>query len=373
MQTYALEFSRELASRGYEVCVFTRPHDAGEAEIPGIRVIPVLAGRRHLDRRILGGYQIDVWHVMNAAYSWLALETAPVIISVHGNDFLRPYIPVERPNLGRLPGLWRSKKWVPGIEATLGHWLTHRTVRKSLPKARHIIANSRYTEKVLLEHYSACRGKTSAGMVGVSPEYLQAGVSTRHPGMTSLVSVARLAEPRKNIDLVLRALSGLRDKYDFTYTIVGDGWLRPTLESLARELGLADRVCFKGFTSSGELKDILERCDLFVLISSIMPGSHEGFGIAYLEANACGSPVLAARLAGAAEAVNEGLSGMFVEEITVPAISKALDRFLSGQICFDPSACRDFASRFTWKRVVDHAIEFYSPAKAELGAREPVA
>lgn len=373
MQTYAFEFSRELANRGHEVHVFTKPHPEGEITIPGIRVIPVLAGWRRRDRRILTEYRIDVWHVMNAAYGWLALETSPVIISVHGNDFLRPYIPVERLGLSHWPGLWRSKKWVPAIESALARWLTLRTVRKALPKATHIIANSRYTEKVFLERYPACRGKTSAGMVGVSQDYLEVAYDPPHRQKASLVTVARLAEPRKNVDLVLRALAGLKEKYDFTYTIVGDGGLRPALESLSMELGLSGRVRFTGFVSHDELKIILGRSDLFILVSSIIPGSHEGFGIAYLEANACGAPVLAARLAGAAEAVSEGVSGMFVDEITVPAVGMALDRFLNGQIAFETSACRDFARQFTWKKVVDHAIGSYQPQPhtTELADRIP--
>jgi glycosyltransferase involved in cell wall biosynthesis len=99
---------------------------------------------------------------------------------------------------------------------------------------------------------------------------------------------------------------------------------------------------------------------LFVLTSSGLRNSVEGFGIVYLEANACGTPVLAARIAGAAEAVEEGESGFFVEEPSVSRIAQALDSYLSGKIRFESSACIAFARKFTWKKVVDHASQFYS-------------
>ena len=104
----------------------------------------------------------------------------------------------------------------------------------------------------------------------------------------------------------------------------------------------------------------LSSADLFILTSSTLPASHEGFGIAYLEANAAGAPVLAARLAGAIEAVDEGVSGMFVDEPTVAQIQAAIERLLSGHVSFDPERCREFASRFTWRRVAEHFTACYA-------------
>ena len=68
---------------------------------------------------------------------------------------------------------------------------------------------------------------------------------------------------------------------------------------------------------------------------------------------------LAARLAGAAEAVEEGTSGVFVDEPTIENLAEALGRFLRGEIRFDRQACRNFAHRFTWRKVVDHALQYY--------------
>jgi phosphatidylinositol alpha-1,6-mannosyltransferase len=177
-----------------------------------------------------------------------------------------------------------------------------------------------------------------------------------------LLTVARLSEARKNVDQVLRALALLKDRHDFRYTIVGDGYDRPRLETLAKELGIEERVRFAGFVSQEELLDTYAQSDLMILTSAVIPGSHEGFGIVYLEAAASGVPCLAARLGGAAEAVEEGRSGFFVETPAVDALAAALGRFLRREIRFEQEACREFARRFLWKNVVDHALKYY-PAK----------
>ena len=359
IETYAYEFCRELASRSHRVTVFTQRHSKGEVEVPGLAVIPALRMSRPRDREILDDGSVDVWHVMNAAYAWLALETKAVVVSVHGNDFLKPYLGVARPRFDRLPWLWRSSVVRPKIENALGLWRTVGLMARALPRAAHIYANSRYTEQAFLKKYPACRGITSAAMVGVGAGFFADALPGGALGTSNLITVCRLAEPRKNVDRVLEALARLKDRYRFSYTIVGDGPLRSGLERLSAHLGLADRVRFAGFVNPTTLRSLLRESDLFALASSVRRGSHEGFGIAYLEANACGVPVLAARLAGAVEAVEEGASGFFVDAPDVASIAAALERFFSQKVLFDRAACRAFAARFTWKRVVDHALGYY--------------
>ena len=358
VETYACEFAQELARRGHGVTVYTQPHAKGEMALSGVKVVPSLRARAAADRSLVRSATADVWHVMNAAYAWVALE-APAVISVHGNDFLQPYIRAARPALDRLPGMWRSSNIRPWVERALGGWLTARSMARALPRAAHIFANSRYTEQVFLEKYPACRGITSAAMVGVSPAFLAQPLKPSPPGTSKLITVCRLAEPRKNVALVLQALANLKGRHQFSYTVVGDGPLRAGLERLTAELDLADRVRFVGFVDGTSLRELLADSDLFILTSSVHRGSHEGFGIAYLEANACGTPVLAARLAGAVEAGEEGVSGFFVEAPQAPAIEAALERFFRREVRFDRTSCRAFASRFTWRRVVDHAVSYY--------------
>jgi glycosyltransferase involved in cell wall biosynthesis len=336
-------------------------HPKGEHELPGVRIKPVLRLCRAADRATIASCRPDVWHALNAAYAWISEERPNSVVSVHGNDFLRPYYPVAQPDLKHMPLAWRWSDDVARRLRPLWLGLTTRLVRKSLSRARHIITNSCYTERVLLECIPKCRGRTSVAFVGAGAHFFDVVHQPSTDGVPRLLTVCRLSEPRKNVDRVLRALARLGDHHDFRYTVVGDGYDRPRLETLAGELHLGERVRFAGFVSRDELLDIYARSDLMVLASTVIPGSHEGFGIVYLEAAASGVPSLAARLAGAAEAVDEGKSGMYVEEPTVEAITDALARFLAGQIKFDQESCRDFARQFTWGKVVDRSLPYYVP------------
>ncbi len=360
VETYSCEFARELANRGHSVFVLTRKRLERAINIPGIEVIQRLKFRRNPDNSLIQNYKPDVWHVMNAAYAWIAAHTGPVVLSVHGNDFLIPYILVGRLDLDMI---WRGRlqmRRLTAFDIELGKYLTRRLVRAGIPKVHHIIANSRFTEQALLQRFPECRGKTSVGFVGVEESFFEVKRIPRSANdPVRFLTVCRLSEPRKNIDQVLIALSTLKDKYNFEYRVVGDGYMKVRLEALARQLGLAERVRFTGFVPGDELKRFFASSDLFILASTLLPGSHEGFGIVYLEANACGVPVLAAKLGGAVEAVEEGISGMFVQTPSAENISSALEHFLSGDIIFEAETCRSFAKRFTWKRVVDHMIPYY--------------
>jgi phosphatidyl-myo-inositol dimannoside synthase len=355
IQTYGYEFARELASRGHEVTVFTCPHAGGELDCANFRIDPSLQLRRHLDRRILQTGPFDVWHAMNASYAWLALEAPRVFVTIHGNDFLWPYLPVARLDLRErlhLPFGSNADRW-------LGDWLTRGLVKRALPRAEHVFANSKYTREIFLGRYPECSDRTTAAMVGVSQNYFSRPRPARPPGPPRLLTVCRLAEPHKNVDIVLKALARLRTDFDFHYTVVGDGHLRSSLEKLTDASGLRDRVTFAGFIDAAELHPLLLTSDLFILTTSATPIAYEGFGLVYLEAAACGLPVLAARIGGAVEAVQEGVTGMFVEEVTTEAVELRLRQFLTGGACFASMACMKFAESFSWANVVDHCLDFY--------------
>lgn len=227
-------------------------------------------------------------------------------------------------------------------------------MKRRLGQARRIFANSDYTKEVFLQRYPACRGLVMKAGVGVASRYFDRPISPKQRSKpVRLLTVCRLSEPRKNVDVVLRAVASLRPEFAFTYTIVGDGHLRTRLEELTSELKIADVVNFAGKVSERELISCYHESDLFVLPSSVLEASFEGFGIVYLEANACGVPTLAARAGGAAEAVDEGVSGFFVEEPSVEHVSAGLRAFLLGHRTFGAERCRNFAAQFNWAQVVD--------------------
>jgi phosphatidylinositol alpha-1,6-mannosyltransferase len=141
-----------------------------------------------------------------------------------------------------------------------------------------------------------------------------------------LLSVGRLI-PRKGMDLVLEALPKvLKQCPDMIYKIVGDGPDRSRLEQLSLELGVDEAVDFLGYAENGDLPSIYQSADIFVLPSREMKdeSSIEGFGIVYLEASACGLPVIAGRSGGAVEAVIEGETGILVDPYDSEILGEAI-------------------------------------------------
>jgi phosphatidylinositol alpha-1,6-mannosyltransferase len=360
VEIYAAEFAKALVTLGYEVTVFVHTHHTIELSIPGVTLCPVLKFCRRLDKDILRQYAVDAWHVMNAAHSWLALETdKPVVVSIHGNDFLNPYPLTGTPALASWGPLWRYASILASLDRWLGKKLTPAYMRKALPKAQIILANSHYTEQVFLANFPECVGKTLVAQVGVSDDFLAIFLDNKNNVLPQLLTVSRLSEPRKNVDRVIEALSQLNTQFDFRYTIIGDGSFKPQLEMLVKNLGLEDKVKLLGRRSTEDVIAAMRLADLFVLPSSTLPDSHEGFGIVYLEAAACGTPSLATRQAGAVEAIGDGESGFFVDEPTIENIKDALQQFLKGDMNFNSQTCRHFAEQFTWQRVVEKALPYY--------------
>lgn len=352
VETYAWQLAKELGQRpDMQVTVYAPPNSAGIVAPPGVTIKPVLKSCMGLDWPRLKDEPIDVWHAMSACHAWIAEKSRPTVVSVHGNDFLAPYPLTMRPAL-TLPGLYALRTLLWRRLRPIWQRVTHKMLARALPRATAILANSRYTAEVLLKQHPACADKTHVAWVGVDPTFFSVSRAPRN-NVPQLLTVSRLSEPRKNVDLVLHALASLKDRFEFEYTVAGEGGLRPELERLADSLGLGERVRFVGRVSDAALCNLYGSADLFVLTASIVPGSHEGFGIVYLEAAASGVPSLAARLAGAAEAVAEGRSGFFVDTPDVASLSNALARFLAGEIRFNADVCRDFAHGFDWKRIAD--------------------
>jgi len=135
-------------------------------------------------------------------------------------------------------------------------------------------------------------------------------------GRRVIMVLCRLSgtERYKGVDEVLELMPRLFLKEPrLTFLVAGDGDDRPRLEGKAATLGVADRVVFTGFVPEAEKIDHYRLADAFV-----MPGRGEGFGFVFLEALACGVPVVASKLDGSREAVRNGLLGRLVDP-TAPA------------------------------------------------------
>jgi phosphatidylinositol alpha-1,6-mannosyltransferase len=159
------------------------------------------------------------------------------------------------------------------------------------------------------------------------PGERDAGIIARHglEGKKILLTVGRLV-PRKGMDMAIRAMPlVLKERPDVHYLMVGDGEYRPYLERLVTELGLEQHVTFAGAVGEDELVRYYRSCDIFAMPNRTMPdGDTEGFGLVFLEANACGKPVIGGLAGGAVEAVKDGQTGFLVDGNEPSAIARAV-------------------------------------------------
>jgi glycosyltransferase involved in cell wall biosynthesis len=142
-----------------------------------------------------------------------------------------------------------------------------------------------------------------------------------------LMTVARLwsGDIYKGVDVTIRALPKIAQVFpEVKYLVIGRGDDQPRLAQLAQDLGVSDRVVFAGFVPTEQLVDHYRLADAY-----IMP-SQEGFGIVYLEAMACGVPVLSGDDDGSADPLQDGKLGWRVPHRNPEAVAAACLEILQG-------------------------------------------
>lgn len=170
-----------------------------------------------------------------------------------------------------------------------------------------------------------------------------------HP---TLLTVARLVE-RKGIDTVLRALPEIAEQHPgVRYAIAGEGEDRRRLEALAAQLGVAERVEWLGYVRHDQLAPLYASADVFALPSRSIPerADIEGFGLVLLEAQASGTPVIAARSGGMPDAIQDGVSGVLVPPSDPGALARAASSLLADDArrAQMSEAALAFAASMTW-------------------------
>ncbi len=170
--------------------------------------------------------------------------------------------------------------------------------------------------------------------IGPKPQDLLAKYNLT--GAKILMTVARLrsTDSYKGVDVTIQALPQIAETFpNVKYLVIGRGDDRSRLAQLAADLGVAERVIFAGFVPTENLAAHYRLADAYV-----MP-SQEGFGIVYLEALACGVPVLAGDADGSADPLQNGKLGWRVSHRDSEAVAVGCIEMLKGE---DPRCDRNF-------------------------------
>ncbi len=157
---------------------------------------------------------------------------------------------------------------------------------------------------------------------GVDPDEYR---MRRHVGRGSrLLFTGRLSE-MKGIPILLEAVARLLDSWpELILDLAGDGPDRSVIEMQIRRLGIANHVRVLGYRSSEQVRDLLHDADVFVL-----PSFAEGVPVVLMEAMASGVPVIATRIAGIPELVEDGVCGLLTPPGDADSLLAAIERLLA--------------------------------------------
>jgi N-acetyl-alpha-D-glucosaminyl L-malate synthase BshA len=175
-------------------------------------------------------------------------------------------------------------------------------------------------------------------------------------GHRHIMHVSNFREVKRVKDVV-RVFARIRRAMPATLVMVGDGPERPEAESEAKELGVAEDVKFLGRLDSVAM--LLQGCELFLL-----PSTTESFGLAALEAMACGAVVVATRVGGIPEVVNDGIDGILEPVGSVEAMGRrAVDLLRDGDAL---ARMRDAAIAKAGQFSADRIVPMYEALYAEV-------
>jgi glycosyltransferase involved in cell wall biosynthesis len=252
------------------------------------------------------------------------LNSFDLVIAGHAR-LLTPIRRVLETVRGESPQCWA---WAHGTEV----WgYLGATLAQDLNWADKVVAVSEFTASQVTEWVEPDRLYAVPNMVDTS--LFTPGNDGSEVKRDEILIVGRLAARAryKGHDMLMQALQILERKHSLKacLSIVGDGDGRPRLEAIAGQCKLDHRVEFRGRIGTKELIEAYRRCAVFAMPSRVDPHPRkvwtgEGFGVVYLEAAACGRPVIASTEGGAPEAIIPGKTGFLVDPRSPEAIADSL-------------------------------------------------
>ena len=275
------------------------------------------------------GYQIDLIH----AHSYLPAGTAavrlgkeeniPVVVTEHSSAVLEKDLTPYRVNL--LKNVVRDSS-------------TFICVSNALKKA---VLELISKERELVVIPNAVSKKFSCENVEKGDKF-------------TFISIGNLVES-KRFDLTIKAFAeSFAGNHKIQLKILGDGILRESLQLLAQKYNVEEQVVFEGRVSRESVIQELRNSNLFVL-----PSDYETFGVVYIEAMACGLPVIATKNGGAEDIVSED-TGYLIERNNMEQLAQIMQTAYEEYDAFDRIKIAEICQqRFGEKEVADKLIKLY--------------
>ncbi len=385
MNVYVLQSALQMARRGVEVEIFTRATSSADAPVvqvaPGVLVRNVVAGpfeglaKYDLPTQLCaftagvlraeathepGYYDIVHSHYwLSGQVGWLARDrwAVPLVHTAHTLAAVKNAALAD----GDAPE--------PPLRA-VGE-------QQVVDEADRLIVNTETEAQQLVSLHHADRSRIDVVHPGVDLELFTPGdrADARAalglaPDEQVLAFVGRI-QPLKAPDVLLRAAARLTGRFGALRVLVaggpsGSGLAAPeALIQLAEELGITAHVTFLPPQSREQLVDVYRAADLVAV-----PSYSESFGLVAIEAQACGTPVVAAAVGGLPVAVRDGVTGTLVDGHDVDDWAQAIGALLDRGPHTMSAAAVEHAATFSWARTVDALLTSYGRAIADYRARQ---
>lgn len=370
MSIYVREVSRWVAMAGHTVDIFT--YTPGPEEpvdlYPRVRLIHLYrAGRKDIPKE-------QLFHHAPVAARRLAQFARAEHLNydiIHSHYWLSGVIGdmVQKhwrcPHLIMFHTLGLIKNRTTAGEAEPGLRIDHE--RKLVDAAQGVVAPTTGERENLIRYYGALPEKVHTIPCGVNLDRFKPMDQRRarlqlelDPDTDLIFFVGRFA-PVKGIDLLLQAVAELLPRFPKLRLLLagGDGPHAETTKTLmdqAAAMAIDRHVSLAGCIHHDELPRYYSAADLLA-----QPSSYESFGLVSLEALACGTPVAATAVGGAASIIREGLNGTLIERPSGKDIAKGIERLLVQKRRQPPQPDRIRASigGFGWDRIAHAVMQTY--------------
>ena len=370
MNVYVMEVAKDLGRLGNQVDVYTRFHDPDDPQIIEIgenaRVVHIKAGpyfetkqtlHRHIPEflaglrtfRQLDGIAYDMVH----SHYWLS--------GCAGLEMSREW---DVPHVATFHTLARRKlRSRPGESESELRMKAETEVMRGVDK---LVVSTEEESDDITRLYGVPEENVEVIPGGVNLELFSLSDKAKARGELGIeedkviLSVGR-AEPLKGLDILIGALHRMDDLPNTRLVLVGGQPGRDRelvrLKSMAGALGISDNITFAGAVVQSELPKYMSAADVFA-----MPSYHESFGLAALEAMACGIPVVAARVGGLKTIIRNGQTGYLIDWHCPEPFAQQLDVLLSNPYLRETMGreARARAEQMSWSRTVSALAKAYA-------------
>lgn len=367
---YVAEICKELAKNGHAIDVYTRKDNHDLPEIfqweHGIRIIHIHAG----PEKFVAKEQL-LQHMNEFAQNMIRfiIENKIDYNIIHANFFMSGVVASKVKRALNIP-------YAITFHALGLVRLAHQKEMDKFPSQRcaietflvkdadRIIAECPQDKDDLINYYNADPNKLSVVPCGFNPEEfytIEKEEARKKLGLSSdeiiLLQLGRMV-PRKGVDNVIRAVGALKKIKNVRLIVVGgesevaDPLLTPEigrLKAIAMQENVIDKIVFTGKRSRDLLKYFYAAADIFITTPW-----YEPFGITPLEAMACGTPVIGAKVGGIKYSVADGRTGLLVPPHDPLALADKIERLISDPallLRMSSNAVRRVRRLFTWKKV----------------------